>query len=304
MKLSKSEKVALIISTRNRKSDLMETIEKSVLAGIDTSSIYIADDASEDGTFDEIRRRFASINIFRNDKPKGYIHNRNFLMRLVPHEYTLSLDDDSNLLDPSDLVEAIQIMDEDKKCAVFSFTVVEQIEMPPAKNHLPDRIKKVKTFIGCGHIIRKSVLKEIGYYREELEFYCEELDFSLRAYNAGYHVLNKENLVVHHRIDWKERNRQVESETRKGIYGAVYRSKLGFSNSLTVRALNYPYLLDIAAIMVYTFKRCFNYLILKRDMKGFFGGGIRFLKFVPYIVANRNKLSYKKFLVWNSLPVS
>lgn len=292
------DRVDLIITTRNRVNELLVTLNKMIGLGFHAQQIYIVDDASTDDTSAIIQRKYPYVTFWRNESPKGYIANRNFLMANTRRDFILSLDDDSHIRSAEDLEEALKILNENASYGIFTFKAYEQIEEPPFRNNLPKDVWEVKTYIGCGHIIKRKIIKELGLYNEEFEFYCEELDYSIRAYKRGYKVVTQLNLVVHHRVDLHARSRQINSELSRGIYGAVWRSKLGFSNNLIVTAIYYPFIPGVLFIIRYILKRFMEFLILKKDVRGFFGGLLRFLEFAPFIYKKRDPLSFKSFFGW------
>ena len=290
--------VDLIITTKNRIKELLFTIEKMRSIGFQENQIFIVDDASSDDTFQTIRHRYPGIVIKKNLTQKGLIANRNFLMRSTSRNFVLSLDDDSNIRSSTDLEEALELLNGNKSFGIFTFRPFEQLQAPPARENLSDQILLVKTFIGCGHILKRELIHKLGDYREEFEFYCEELDYSLRAFKFGYKVVMKENLVVHHRIDWNLRNSQFDSDLSRGVYGGVWRSTLGFSNNLMVTLIYYPFPFDLFFIVRYIWRRTVKFLIIKKDIYGFFGGLKRFIKFIPYSLHNRDSLSIREFFIW------
>ena len=170
-----------------------------------------------------------------------------------------------------------------KNMDVFCFKPYEQVSSPPPKEELPDVIKPIKSYIGCGHIIKRPVWKEVGPYWEGFEFYCEELDFSLKAFKKGYSVIMKENLVVHHRIDWDQRHQQFETDLSKGIYGAVWRSMLGFSNHLLIARMHYPTSIRSLVSISYIMKRFYNFYIKRGDHQGFTQGIKRYLSIKKHL---------------------
>lgn len=292
------EQVDLIITTRNRIQDLLFTIDHCLEIGFELAQFYIIDDASEDGTYYKVRTKYPDIRIERNPEAKGLITNRNTLMRGTQRPFVMSLDDDSHVRARWEIEEALALLSAEAHNGIFTFNAFEQLEEPPSAKVLKSTIREVRTYIGCGHIIKRSVIERLGNYQEAFIFYCEELDYSIRAYQAGYRVLTRDDLVVHHRIDWNARQQQTKSDLAKGIYGAIWRSKLGFSNNLLVVSQRYPVGLDFLFGLYYIALRGKNFLIKKRDVKGFFGGLVRFGKLFPQFWRLRDKMSFPQFRYW------
>lgn len=296
------EKVDIIITTRNRISELLYTLSIIFEQGFRQDQVYIVDDASTDDTFHTVKRTYPKVNIQQNESALGLIHNRNILMRISNRSYILSLDDDSHIRSRKDIEDAIILLEKSPSYGIFSFRAFEQMEDPPKREALESKVQLKKTYIGCGHIIKRSTFELVGNYREEFVFYCEELDFSIRAFKHKLFVVTQANLVVHHRIDWDTRLRNKISEQNKGIYGATWRSKMGFSNNLIVVGLYYPIVTDLFFLFYFSLKRIYQFGLKKGDFYGFFLGLIRFSTFIPYIFKEAEKLSYKQFFNWYRLP--
>ena len=269
--------VDLIITTRNRKHELLKTLNIGITRlGLSQEQIYIIDDASVDGTFDSVRKIYPNIFIRRNSTAEGLIANRNFLMSITKRKFIFSLDDDSHVRSRSELVEALQLLSSQDRFGCFTFRPFEQLEEPPLKHELKSKVVHVRAFIGCGHIIKREVYNKVGPYFEPFEFYGEELDFCIRALKKGYSTILKSDLVVHHRIDWKKRQQDLYSQKNKGVYGITWRSKMGFSNHLYIDYINFPRPLNYMLLFVHILKRFISFYIFKGDKRGFTAGLRRF----------------------------
>ncbi|MCC5613457.1 glycosyltransferase [Nostoc sp. CHAB 5834] len=294
-------KVTTIITTRNRISELIVTIEKCLKIGIDQHKIIIMDDCSTDGTSEYLSKNYPLIVLRCNSVPKGYIHNRNQMMKEVSSDFILSLDDDSNLLSVDDLVLALKVLESNTSYAVFSFGVEEKKQLSDGVvgNY---EIKFYKSYIGCGHLIRKSVLGVVGYYREELIFYGEEADFSIRSYKHGYKVVGFNKVSIHHRVDMHERVKQVQDNKSSGEYGILWRSTMSSSNTLLRILMYYPLVL-IPYYFIRTVCLLFYVYHIENNLYAAFWSGLRrFVKLIPYALRERNSLTMKEFRQWIRLP--
>lgn len=292
------ERVVVIIVTRNRIQNLVFTISKCLEIGLKQQQIFITDDASSDGTPEILMNEFPALRVHVNERQSGYIHARNYMMKHSHEDFILSLDDDSNLMSREDLEEALQLLDSDEKFGVFGFIPIEQLECPPPKDALSDVFFFSTTYIGCGHIIKRSTYKRVGAYREEYIFYGEEFDFSIRCYKAGLYIIKKGNLIVHHRVDYKERAKNIKGNKNKGEYGMLWRSELFMANKLTRILLYYPLLV----LPYYTSKTIFGYfyLYLIRNKRGvsYTNAIRRVFKRRGYILRERDPLTLKQFFTF------
>jgi GT2 family glycosyltransferase len=296
------EKTDIIITTKNRLNDLVFTIGHMISIGVKQEQFLIIDDASTDGTSQKIRELFPACRIRVNDTSKGLMVNRSDMMLETKNEFILSIDDDSHIRTREDLEEALTLLAENKNYGIFHFRVFNQVQEPPDKKKLSSDIRLLRGYIGCGHLIKREVINKLGRYREELVFYCEELDYSLRAYKCGYHVVSKDNLIVHHRIDPGTREKQKSTISSKGIYGREWRNIHLYSNNLIITALYYPFGAGFLFIIYRTIIAFYRMVIREGQFAGFFKMLKRFAGFIPYIFKHSDKLSYPLFFKWFRYP--
>lgn len=295
--------VDIIIPTRNRIEDLRITIKKMLAIGFDEEQFYVIDDQSADSTPDIIRSEFPDITLEVNQSPRGQLRNRNTLCRMTSRKYVLSLDDDSHIRSAEDVLEAIEILEKTPSAGIFAFRAFEQMHEPPSKEELEADVVFTRTFIACGCLIKRSVLNDIEEYtREALGYYCEEIDCSIRAFVKGYRVISKRNIVVHHRVNRNYKNMPKHTDLKKGIYGSIWRSAVGFSDNLIVTGIYYPPLLDVGFSFLYVGKRFLFFAIKNRDYEGFFKGLLRYTRHIPYVLSEAQKMPYSLFMRWIKLP--
>jgi hypothetical protein len=228
--------------------------------------------------------------------------NRSDMMEWTNNRYILSIDDDSYIRTKEDVEEAIKILEENDQYGIFHFRAFNQLNSPPSKKELKPIFRFLRGYIGCGHIIKREVIQKLGRYREVLVFYCEELDYSLRAFKLGYYTVGKDNLIVHHRIDMAQREKQKSTVNSKGIYGREWRNIHLYANNLIITALYYPIGLDIIFIIYRLFLAFYRMVLRERQLGGFFRMMQRFIHFIPYCFKNSDKLSYSRFFLWFSYP--
>lgn len=295
-------KIDIIISTKNRLPELMVTLEHVINIGITPEQIFLVDDGSTDGTYAYISDKYKGINIKRNEISVGYMANRSNMMLRSQNKYVLSIDDDSHIRTREDIEEAVNILENDPFYGIFHFRVFNQISAPPDKNTLSHKFRFLRGYIGCGHLIKREVIEKLGRYREELVFYCEELDYSLRAFKNGYYTVGKDDIIVHHRIDVAQREKQKSTVNSKGIYGREWRNIHLYSNNLIIVAIYYPPGIDLGFIIIRFIQGFYRMALCENQWSGFFKMTKRFFSFLPYIFNNSDKLNYSQFFKWFSFP--
>ena len=296
------DKIDIIISTKNRISDLILTINHMLSIGFSQNQFYIIDDGSTDNTGEIIKNNYPNVFLEKNIEGKGYMINRSIMMVNTKRDFVLSLDDDSSIRTKEDVEEAVQILLSNKNYGIFHFHVFNQIKDPIEKNLLVDKVYKVKSYIGCGHIIKREVIRKVGTYFNDLGFYEEEMDFSLRAFKLGYYVVTNQNLVVHHRIDQKARLLQKSNINDKGVYGYYWRKKMHSSNRLIIPMLHYPFGVDLYYFIKIFFGILYRSIFIDKKITLALASYKRVSILRKEILNNINKLSYSQFREWNRLP--
>lgn len=189
--------VGIGITTRDRWIELAQTLERvEAYEGFAACPIVVIDDGSEHPCPASLQERFPGVCFIRNEAPRGTIAQRNRLAALLETDYYLSLDDDAFPVSGR-LVEAVEYLEHHPHIFCLAFNLVNRPEDLP---HLsPERDPfRVRLFIGCGYLMDRRRLLEMGGYSEELFFYNEEWDLSARAADRQWQVVCYPTLVVCH----------------------------------------------------------------------------------------------------------
>lgn len=183
--------VSFVISTRNRKKILFETICRVRGCGLsrDSFEIFVVDNASEDGTADDLRKYCPDVKLLALDKNLGPCA-KNLAISATRGRYVIFLDDDSY---PSrgSVARMIEHFRKDLKLGAAGFNVT-----------LPNRTKECCAYpdvlIGCGAGFRRTALVQVGMLPDDFFMAAEEYDLTLRLLNAGWTVKTFDDLDVVH----------------------------------------------------------------------------------------------------------
>ena len=208
------KKFAILFTTKNRKDELVFTLQKiSYLLERPDVECIVCDDASSDGTSEYLAQNYPAILCLRNETTKGLIYSRNRLMATTQALYAISLDDDLHCItqNPLEPIEAYFQMH--PECSVLSFRIFWAKHEPESitTQQVPHR---VKSFAGGAHVWRLTDWHKIPPYPEWFFFYGEE-DF------ASYHLfkINKQvhyfpEILVNHRVDVFARKKNADYQVR------------------------------------------------------------------------------------------
>jgi GT2 family glycosyltransferase len=154
-------------------------------------------------------REFPEVNIVRREKNLGSIAARNDILRNATGRYIIGLDDDSRFTDCDACCQIVQRMDKEPDLGIISFQAVGP-EFPERMTGA-GRLRgewHTSSFAACGVAIRREMLERTGLFPEYFFHAYEEPDLCLRAWDAGYRVLQWNDIVVYHEFSPLNRKEQ------------------------------------------------------------------------------------------------
>jgi GT2 family glycosyltransferase len=201
--------VTFMIATRNRLAELEKTLAACLAQDWPSLEILVVDDASTDGTLEKVQKKFPTVNIVRREKNQGSIAARNDILRRANGKYIIGLDDDSRFVDVDACRRVVERMEAEPDLGIISFQAIGPEN--------PERLTEAgrlhgewhcSSFAACGVAIRRSMLTQTGLFAEFFFHAYEEPDLCIRAWNAGFRVLQWNEIVVYHEFSGLNRNEQ------------------------------------------------------------------------------------------------
>jgi GT2 family glycosyltransferase len=184
-------KVSFVISTYNRKTALLSTLDKlrEIQSSKFTTETIVVDNASTDGTAEIVEREYPEVTLKRLSKNLGACA-KNLALAMTTGQYVVFLDDDS-YPDAASIGRMIEHFRGDPSLGAAVFDV-----------HLPDGSRECSAFpavfIGCGTGFRREALIQAGGLPEDFFMQAEEYDLSLRLLDGGWNIGRFEDLRVTH----------------------------------------------------------------------------------------------------------
>jgi GT2 family glycosyltransferase len=205
--MSAAPRVTIMIATRNRVDELLKTLESCRALSGPPPEILVVDDTSTDGTYDAVRTRFPDLDIVRNEMNKGSIASRNDILRRAQGDYVIGLDDDSRFVDADACERIVARMDRQPDLGIISCQAIGP-EFPATLQPGGRATGEWHTssFAFCAVVIRRSMLERTGLLPEMFYHSYEEPDLALRAWDAGYRVVQWNEIVVYHEFSGRNRN--------------------------------------------------------------------------------------------------
>ncbi len=198
--MTNSSDISLVtvgIATKNRWEDLKNTLSKITGFEPERLKVLIFDDASDTPCPFDVTSICPRAELKRFSESRGYIVRRNQLAREMDSKYYLSLDDDSFPVAGS-LEAAVRFARTCEDLLCLSFPIYNPITGEHQVKSLRDEPYRVKTFIGCGHLLHRERFLELGGYCEELVHFWEETELAARGFQKGLHCYHFPGFMIHH----------------------------------------------------------------------------------------------------------
>jgi GT2 family glycosyltransferase len=205
-------KVLIGITTHNRASILPKAIESALAQDYEDKEVAVFDDASTDGTR-ELQEQFPQVRWYRVEEQQGYLPARNQLMSETDAEAYFSLDDDAWFIRGDELSEGVKLLKERPEVGALAYDILSPDRPTPVERAAP---YATHMYIGCGHLLRLSAAREVGYYTPSPGFYGgEEKDLCVQFLDRGYEILYTPGVHVWH--DKAMLARDLPAQHRSGV---------------------------------------------------------------------------------------
>jgi GT2 family glycosyltransferase len=199
--------VTFMIATRNRVSELEKTLASCFEQDWPALEVIVVDDASTDGTSELVRTKFPRVELIRHEKNRGSIASRNTIIRRAKGEYIIGLDDDSRFIEPDGCRRVVERLEAEPDLGIISLQAIGPEN--PASLTPDGRLSgewHCSSFAACAVALRRSLLETTGPLEELFYHSYEEPDLCLRAWDAGYRVLQWNDVIVYHEFSGLNRN--------------------------------------------------------------------------------------------------
>jgi GT2 family glycosyltransferase len=246
-------RVAVVIATRNRSTELLGTLTR--LRALDEQpSIMVVDNGSTDGTAEMVRIRCPGVQVVGLRRNRGAAA-RTVGARLVDSPYVAFSDDDSWWA-PNALSRATELLDRHPRLAVLAARVLvgpdqrldpvcDEMAHSPLSlaADLPGPV--VLGFIACGAVVRRAAFLEVGGFDARLGVGGEEellaVDLAARGWGLAY---VEEVVAYHHPSPNRDPSARRRIQVRNALWSAWLRRPLGGAARQTVhlatRAMHQP----------------------------------------------------------------
>jgi glycosyltransferase involved in cell wall biosynthesis len=291
----KNPTFSILITTKNRKVDLVSTLVKikPLLDRLDVVCL-ICDDGSTDGTAQYLQTNYPEIQLVKNLKSLGLIYSRNRLLSLVTTDFAISLDDDAHFVTENPLETIQNHFEQNANCGLLALRIFWGLEEPNSTKS-SDKAQRVQGFVGCAHVWRMKAWHSISDYPEWFVFYGEENFASYQLFQKNWEIHYLPEVLVNHRVDVKARRDDADY---------VLRLRRSLRSGWYLFFLFYP-LRSIPRKMVYSLWIQLKNKAFKGDFKVLKAIVLALLDLIwniPRIIKNSNRLTEKEYEAYNQLP--
>lgn len=236
--------VSIVIVSRNRRDELARAIASCFAQRGVSLEVLVIDDASEDDTSRMVAESFPHARLFTFASREGLIVRRNIGFREARGKFVMSLDDDAYFSEADTLRLACQLLNDDEQTAACALKYIEPSCQSPKP--APRSGTRLRSYIGCSHIVRTDVARLLNGYPEFLVHQGEERDLCIRMLDQGWDIRFVDSPAIVHLCS-VHRDRD-----RIGYYG--YRNQLIFNwMRVPTRFLWGRMLIDIIQLAKYQF---------------------------------------------------
>jgi len=209
--------LSIVIPTHSTRELTLRCLA-SVVRADTTAEIIVVDDASTDGTAEEIHRRFPQVEILTNERSLGFSRSANRGLRAAGGDPLLLLNSDTEVTAPA-MAAARAAFDRDPKLGVAGAELLYPDQSPQwsagreptpmwlfgQASGLPALLGRIPGYrlfkppglgaasavdwvSGAAMAIRREVWEQVGPFDEDYRFYCQDLDFCIAAKDAGWGI--------------------------------------------------------------------------------------------------------------------
>jgi N-acetylglucosaminyl-diphospho-decaprenol L-rhamnosyltransferase len=235
-----------VVNTNGREDLLacLEAIERTHPPELQ-HEVLVLDNASDDGSADAVRERFADARLFALDRRTGKAENDSTLLRKSRGRYCLLLNEDSELCEGAARA-LVDTLERDPRAAAAGAQLLTATGEPTACAwRLPDAgwalaaavflhdryavqsrgtaVREVGWVQSSAMLVRRDAAEEVGWLDPDFFVYSDETDFCKRLHDAGWRILfvpyaravHKDQLTTD---DAAMRRRIVEFHRNRDLY--------------------------------------------------------------------------------------
>lgn len=218
---SEAPTVWAVVINWNRPEDTVRCVESLKTNSYRALSILVVDNGSDLGKYEELRRTLVGAEIVRSDINVGFGMGCNLGIQHALDRgaaYVLLLNNDTivDVFMIEALVEAmsgdpcigmagpiIYYSDEPQAVWFAGYRIKGELYVVRRGLHLKrpfEAVEDVDFVSGCGMVVRREVIEDVGVFSPEYFMYYEDLDLCLRVKKAGWRIVCATGAMMWHAV--------------------------------------------------------------------------------------------------------
>ena len=195
--------VSIVILNLNRKLDVLNCLKSIDSQIYNNYEIILIDNASNDGSVEEIKKTFPKVIIYKTSKNLGTSYTRNAGVNFSKGELIWFLDNDTYLKDIYTLQNLVQLFIDDPKidgiggeAKINSNNEIigtKKLQLFPnglTKGYFYENNENKKIYAEviatCNFLVKKEAFKKVGGFDHFYFFYLEDIDLTYRLTKNGF----------------------------------------------------------------------------------------------------------------------
>ncbi|CAM3129872.1 glycosyltransferase family 2 protein [Sporolactobacillus spathodeae] len=244
--------VAVILVNWNNHKDTVECLDSFSDLSYKNFKVYLVDNKSTDNSVNLINEHIASkkytftIDFIMTEKNLGFAGGNNVALRKAYNsgsKYFWLLNNDT-ITTPNSLTNLVNCMEKNEKIGIVGSKIYYNNSdiiwfvggtFDPSTGrtrHISFKHKdsgqyktpfEVNYISGCSMMIRREVIRDIGFMSEDFFLYYEEVDYNIKAEKYNWKIVVEPNSVIYHKVS-------ISSGGEKNLapYVAYYDLRNGF----------------------------------------------------------------------------
>lgn len=213
--------ISVVLNT-NRREDTLQCLTSLVQNSYPNQKVILLDNASTDGSVDAVRSSIPGVQIIALKENRGYAGNNNVGIQAAIDqgaEWIFVLNEDT-ILAPDCIERMVAVGESDPSIGIVGPMVYHYDEPDIIQSaggdmnqfyqgwHIcENEVDKgqitephaVKWISGCGIMVRRAVVEQVGSIDERFYYYVEEFDWCVRAKESGWKIIHTPQAKIWHK---------------------------------------------------------------------------------------------------------
>jgi GT2 family glycosyltransferase len=201
--MKKEPFVVIAIINYNRRKETDQCLTSLEITNYKNYKVFLLDNGSSTDDYNYFKKKYKNITVFKSHTNIGASAGRNLLFieifdRYNPY-YICTMDNDIITIDKDWLKKMVNTLEKKEEYGICGNKLISPDTLPSSyirkdtnhtlKEEQCNFEKEVPSVITANMLIKKSVIKKIGGFDENLFYGPEDIDYCYRAKKAGFKII-------------------------------------------------------------------------------------------------------------------